>query len=96
MDYNFNILRSSNCQVLGLNFIEEDLQRWETEPLSIDFRYIISILVLEFEDLQIFIGMSSVFKELGASIEADFLVLAYSYQPIFIAIGNIDDIDTVL
>ncbi len=52
--------------------------------------------MLEFEDLQIFIGLSSVFKELGASIEADFLVLAYCYQPIFIAIGNIDDIDTVL
>lgn len=72
------------------------MQGWETEPLSIYFRYVIAVLGLEFEDLRILNGLSSIFKELGAGIEADLLVLTYCYQPILIAIGNIDQVNTVL
>jgi hypothetical protein len=52
--------------------------------------------MLEFENLLIFISRGSIFKELRASIEADFLVLAYCHQAIFIGVDNIDKVDTVL
>ena len=72
------------------------MQRREAYSLCVNFRDVIAVLVLEFENFLLFIGIGSIFKELRAPIEAYLLVLAYCHQSVSIRVNNIHKVDAVL